>query len=74
MTNTVNSITTIDGTYGAAIRCLRREKKIGLREFARRAGITPTVLSKIERGLFAPPDYQVIAITKAMKAMKAMSD
>lgn len=40
---------------GEQVRQWRNEKQIGLREFARRVGLSPTFVSKFERGEFAPP-------------------
>jgi HTH-type transcriptional regulator, competence development regulator len=41
--------------FGATIRGLREEKRIGLRQFARTIGVSATYLSKIERGEMPPP-------------------
>jgi transcriptional regulator with XRE-family HTH domain len=41
--------------FGATIRELREEKRIGLRQFARRIGVSATYLSKIEREEMPPP-------------------
>jgi transcriptional regulator with XRE-family HTH domain len=41
--------------FGAFIRRLREAKGIGLREMARKIGVSPTYLSKIERDEFPPP-------------------
>ena len=41
--------------FGATIRELREEKRIGLRQFARMIGVSATYLSKIERGEMPPP-------------------
>ena len=42
-------------TFGALVRRERMAKKIGLREMARKIGVSPTYLSMIERGENAPP-------------------
>lgn len=42
-------------SFGATVRRLREEKKIGLRKFAQMVGMSPTYLSKVERDEFAPP-------------------
>lgn len=42
-------------SFGAALRSIRLAKGIGLRQFARRIGISPTYLSQVERGDTAPP-------------------
>jgi transcriptional regulator with XRE-family HTH domain len=41
--------------FGATIRALREEKRIGLRQFARMVGVSATYVSKIERGEMPPP-------------------
>jgi transcriptional regulator with XRE-family HTH domain len=41
--------------FGALVRREREAKKIGLREMAKMIGVSPTYLSKIERGEFEPP-------------------
>ena len=41
--------------FGATIRELREEKRIGLRQFARMIGVSATYVSKIERGEMPPP-------------------
>jgi transcriptional regulator with XRE-family HTH domain len=40
---------------GKRLRTIREEKGIGLRQLAARVGISPSYLSNIERGKFAPP-------------------
>jgi HTH-type transcriptional regulator, competence development regulator len=42
-------------TFGSLVRQERERLKIGLREMARRIGMSPTYLSMIERGKFPPP-------------------
>ena len=42
-------------TFGALVRRERQQLKIGLREMARRIGVSPTYLSMIERDEFPPP-------------------
>ena len=42
-------------SFGALVRREREAKEIGLREMAKNIGISPTYLSKIERGDFDPP-------------------
>lgn len=42
-------------SFGAVVRREREAKEIGLREMANRIGVSPTYLSKIERGDFDPP-------------------
>lgn len=41
--------------FGAFIRRQREAREIGLREMARKIGVSPTYLSKIERDEFPPP-------------------
>src|SRR5947209_17197392 len=41
--------------FGALVRREREAKEIGLREMAKNIGVSPTYLSKIERGDFDPP-------------------
>ena len=41
--------------FGALVRREREAKEIGLREMAKKIGVSPTYLSKIERDDFAPP-------------------
>ena len=40
---------------GELVRQWRIERGLGLREFARRVGLSPTFVSKFERGEFKPP-------------------
>ena len=54
-------------TFGPKIRAWREEKEIGLRRFADLVGMSPTYLSKIERGDFPPPGEEKIkAIAKEL--------
>jgi transcriptional regulator with XRE-family HTH domain len=41
--------------FGAYVRQEREEREIGLREMAKKIGVSPTYLSKIERDEFLPP-------------------
>jgi hypothetical protein len=41
--------------FGAFIRREREAKEIGLREMAKKIGVSPTCLSKVERDEFPPP-------------------
>jgi transcriptional regulator with XRE-family HTH domain len=41
--------------FGAFIRRKREAKGIGLREMAKKIGVSPTYLSKVERDEFPPP-------------------
>ncbi len=42
-------------SFGALVRREREAKEFGLREMAKKIGVSPTYLSKIERGDFDPP-------------------
>jgi transcriptional regulator with XRE-family HTH domain len=42
-------------SFGALVRRGREAKEIGLREMAKKIGVSPTYLSKIERDAFDPP-------------------
>jgi transcriptional regulator with XRE-family HTH domain len=51
--------------FGAFIRREREAKEIGLREMAKKIGVSPTYLSKVERDEFSPPtEDRVKAIAK----------
>lgn len=41
--------------FGAFIRREREGKEIGLREMAKKVGVSPTYMSKVERDEFPPP-------------------
>jgi HTH-type transcriptional regulator, competence development regulator len=41
--------------FGRLVRQERKAREIGLREMAKKIGVSPTYLSKIERGDFDPP-------------------
>ncbi len=41
--------------FGALIRREREAREIGLREMAKKIGVSPTYLSKVERDEFGPP-------------------
>ncbi len=50
-------------TFGATVRRAREELEIGLREMAKKIGVSPTYLSKIERDMIPPPaEDKIIAI------------
>ena len=42
-------------SFGALVRREREGKEIGLREMAKKIGVSPTYLSKVERDEFPPP-------------------
>ena len=46
---------TVREKFGAFIRREREGREIGLREMAKKIGVSPTYLSKIERDEFTPP-------------------
>jgi transcriptional regulator with XRE-family HTH domain len=55
--------------FGAAIRKLRLDQKLGLRKFARSVGISPTFLCHVEQGLCTPPaEDKIVAIAEALGA------
>ena len=55
--------------FGATVRARRLARGVGLRRFAAAVGLAPTYLSKIERGVVAPPaEARVVAIATALGA------
>jgi len=53
--------------FGEAVRRLRQVKEISLRKFAVQVGMSPTYLSKVERGEFPPPaEEKVRAMAKLL--------
>ncbi len=49
-------VSEFDGqTFGQALRALRMEKDVTLRDMARRLDVTPTYLSQVEQDKFNPP-------------------
>lgn len=55
------------GRFGAHLRRLREKQGIGLRKLATTIGISPTYLSKIERGEMPPPaERQVVALARTL--------
>jgi transcriptional regulator with XRE-family HTH domain len=57
--------------FGEKVRALRKEKGISLRKFAAQAEISPTYLSKIERGEFPPPAEEKV---KAMARLLGQNE
>jgi transcriptional regulator with XRE-family HTH domain len=56
------------GKFGAFIRREREARVIGLREMAKKIGVSPTYLSKIERDEFPPPaEDKVKAIAEILE-------
>jgi transcriptional regulator with XRE-family HTH domain len=47
-------------TFGAHIRQWREERELGLRQFAKAVGVSPTFVSKMERGLGPLPGEATI--------------
>ncbi|MFQ5508493.1 MAG: helix-turn-helix domain-containing protein [Leptospirillia bacterium] len=57
----------MDNAFGNWVRGKRTDRGVGLRRFARQVGISPTYLSKIERGEFPPPaEGKIVAIADAL--------
>jgi HTH-type transcriptional regulator, competence development regulator len=53
--------------FGRTIRKLREARRFGLNAFAQAAGMSPTYLSKVERGLLQPPaEGKILAIAKLL--------
>ena len=53
--------------FGEEVRRLRQAKEISLRKFAVQVGMSPTYLSKVERGEFPPPaETKVRAMAKLL--------
>ena len=53
--------------FGRKVRKLRGARDISLRKFAAMVDMSPTYLSKVERGEFPPPaEKKVVAIAKAL--------
>lgn len=51
--------------FGATVRREREKLGLGLREMAKKIGVSPTYLSKVERDEFPPPaEDKVLAIAK----------
>ena len=54
--------------FGAFIRREREAKDIGLREMAKKIGVSPTYMSKVERDDYPPPaEDKVKAIAKIIE-------
>lgn len=48
-------MTSVREKFGAFIRRERETREIGLREMAKKIGVSPTYMSKVERDEFTPP-------------------
>jgi transcriptional regulator with XRE-family HTH domain len=53
-------------SFGKFIRRKREEKEIGLREMAKKLGLSPTYVSKIERDEFPPPTEERVKAIAAI--------
>ena len=54
--------------FGATVRRDREKMEIGLREMAKKIGVSATYLSKIERDEFPPPaEDKVLAIANVLR-------
>lgn len=54
--------------FGGFVRREREAREIGLREMAKKIGVSPTYLSKVERDQFPPPtEDKVRAIAQIIK-------
>jgi len=47
-------------TFGEHIRQWREEREVGLRRFAKAVGVSPTFVSKMERGIGPLPGEETI--------------
>ena len=47
-------------TFGACIRRERESRRLGLRQMAKKIGVSPTYLSKVERDEFTPPTEEKV--------------
>lgn len=52
--------------YGRRIRAFRKLKRVQQTEFAKRIGISVTILGRIERGEKAPTEQQLQTIADAL--------
>ena len=54
-------------TFGSTVRRERERQKVGLRQFAKQIGVSPTYLSKVERDeLPAPAEDKVVRIAELL--------
>src|SRR3984893_16172707 len=64
----VGEVSALREKLGAFIRRERETREIGLREMAKKIGVSPTYLSKVERDEFTPPaEDKVKAIAKIIE-------
>src|SRR5690349_1370671 len=61
-------------TFGEALRRLRTERGISLRELARRASVDPGHLSRVEAGRRPPTPQMAAAVARALKAGSALQE
>jgi transcriptional regulator with XRE-family HTH domain len=59
------------GTYGSVTRRKREALEIGLREFAKKLGVSPTYVSKVERDEMSPPAEDRVKATALLLGMDA---
>ncbi|HET6201660.1 MAG TPA: helix-turn-helix transcriptional regulator [Planctomycetota bacterium] len=55
----MKSVESVSRTFGDALRKARAARMLGLREFCRRGGLDPALVSRVERGLAPPPGDRV---------------
>lgn len=58
-------------SIGERLRSLRQSRNIGLRELARRVGVTPSLLSQMERGTVKP---SVVTLFRLAEALNTTTD
>ena len=58
-------------TYGSVTRRKREALEIGLREFAKKLGVSPTYVSKVERDEMSPPAEDRVKATALLLGMDA---
>jgi DNA-binding transcriptional regulator YiaG len=59
--------------FGAELKKMREREGLGLRELARRTGISPAFLSKVEAGKEKPPsEAKIRALAKALSCNEEM--
>jgi transcriptional regulator with XRE-family HTH domain len=58
-------------TYGSATRARREELELGLRAFAKKLGVSPTYVSKVERDELPPPAESRVKATAALLGIDA---
>lgn len=68
--------TTLSAAFGPLMKSLRSQKRITLREFCKRANADPGNVSRIERGVWPPPqDHDILErYAKALDIKEASDD